>query len=247
MLNNIEEFNRLFHQIIKAAVSQIPTSWEGGIFTIHKKASSLECVLMDNRGLRTLAVGSQLTQLSTEFAHFKRSDNWNNDWLSVTIRFRVVNERGDFNATREFKYAEQTAFDREQTVLPDEFFWRAKTVNYAWQQSPSLLVMEFIMDYSRLRQSMLDQHGSWQVDWNLILNKFCRPNKPMSLGPNPFISDHDVAYEYVQSIVSFNGNCSAVSTLFHDQEKDIKYFFNYELIWDENRWFLVDIKLTFEA
>ncbi|MGB7414577.1 MAG: hypothetical protein WA902_10250, partial [Thermosynechococcaceae cyanobacterium] len=129
---------------------------------------------------------------------------------------------------------------------------QTKDVN--WQQSPSLLVIEFIMDYRVWNDSAVQRihHDNdsaeiakqIQADWQQLIDKFCRPDfmaQPASCQP---VSLHDITREDVVSAETVDGQALIQTRIHSGVEHDLQrteVSFEYELRRDNSRWFLEQV------
>ena len=101
---NLQAFNDAFLQVLKAVVKDTPRGWDGGTLVIQKHKLGVQCELFNPTTGQSIPVNHVIVQLSQQFADFKRSDNWDNDWSKVTIQYSFEDPSVDYTATRKFTY-----------------------------------------------------------------------------------------------------------------------------------------------
>jgi hypothetical protein len=133
---------------------------------------------------------------------------------------------------------------RRTAITGDKHFWRKQTQGNEWQKSASLLVIEFILDYEEFYKKTIDfdLHETKVNNLIKVLNKFCSPHHKHELNYTIFNSNHDINLESIYSVESQSSN-TVVKSLYKDPENSTEIFFDYHLIQENNRWYLVDINI----
>lgn len=254
---------RVFNQLVKEVIQSSPPEWEGGIMTILNERELRRCELTNKSLSETIDVTEKLSSFCQEFPHFKQSLD-SNDWIKCIVPFSI-REDGYDTEGGSFEYPEGFFADEGTDTLADESFWREQTKNDAWKESPSLLVVEFIMDYGLWLKSLSNQPKPQRYTISKDLNeKFCRKGHRIQLNYLDPIHTHNISLEWVngaETIDSYNilvesvdgaetisngernGSSALVDTIFRDNDDSIEKSFDYELIWENDRWFLVRINL----
>jgi hypothetical protein len=254
---------RVFNQFVKEVIQSSPPEWKGGIMTIHNDGELRRCELTSKSLSETIDVTEKLSSFYQEFPHFQQSLD-SNGWIKFTAPFSI-RENGYDTEGGSFEYPEGFFADRGNDTSPDESFWREQTQNNAWKESPSLLVAEFIMDYGLWLKSLANQPEPQQYIVSKDLNeKFCRKGHQIQLNYFDPIHTHNISREWVngaETLDSYNilvesvegaeaissgiknGSSALVDTIFRDSENFIERSFDYELTWENDRWFLVRINL----
>lgn len=237
------EYYRIYTQFIKEVIHSAPQSWAGGIITIYNDGKSPRCEHTNKNRTEKIDVNEKLLTLCKEFPVFKKY-LYSNGWIKATIPYTLGDNSGDFSTKDgSFEYSDGFFAEDSTDTLPDESFWRDQTKNDAWQESPSLLVFEFIMDYGAWYKSSITQIEPQQFILSNDLNeKFCRIGYRIKLNYFDPIHTHDIALEWVNGVGTV-GNNAIASTLFRDHKNAIEKVFDYELVREKSRWFLVSVTL----
>lgn len=112
---------------------------------IERDGLSIACTLQNGHELGSIS--DDLQSLCQQFAVSKPSSDTDISWSKAIINDVLNDGIRNFSAQMNFEYPQKIGMDVASEPMPDESWWRTQTQNLNWQQSPSLLVVEFIMGY----------------------------------------------------------------------------------------------------
>lgn len=247
MNSGLRGYHLLFTNLMREVVKCTPAEWDGGVFTINRNSPGIKCSITNRKTSENATPSQQLLSLCDAYLGFK-SENLRNDWEKATVPYSMGQYPGDFSTDGgSFAYPDDLeSINRLEADLPDEDFWREETKNDAWKQSPSLLVVEFILDYGSVLNMQKSQNFSQLThDSSLlqdIIRKFATSKESLSIDNQYFNYNHKINFESVESAES-QDNKALVNTHLKEENKEINMYFEYMLEFHNNRWFLVDIAL----
>lgn len=247
MNSGLREYHLLFTNLMQEVANCTPAEWDGGVFTINRNSPGIKCSITNRKTSENATLSQQLLSLCDAYLGFKQ-EYLKNDWVKATIPYSMGQYPGDFSTDGgSFEYPDDLeSINRLEVDLLDEDFWREETKNEAWKQSPSLLVIELILDYGSAFNMQRNQDFSQLTSESIfsqdILRKFTSSKKSLSIDNQYFNYNHRINLELVQSAESQN-NKALVITNFQEESEGININFEYMLEFHNNRWFLVDIAI----
>ncbi|NET36815.1 MAG: hypothetical protein F6K19_33105 [Cyanothece sp. SIO1E1] len=249
---NRRKYHALLNQLTTAAIACTPSTWTSGTLIIERDGESISCLLENETASGQAQMSEELRSLCHQFSVFKRSSSSESSWSKAIVNY-VLGDRVDFSVQVHFEYPNNSWAEVESEPLPDESGWRRQTQDFAWQQSPSLLVMEFIMDYRLWNDSAVNRSDRAdfseaarqpiQIDWQKIIDKFCLPgfkSRPLSYNR---VSRHGVAREAICSAETI-ADKALVRTIIQTEiisNGSVETHYEYALQRLNNRWFLTQI------
>lgn len=251
MLEEAKKHYTLCNQLVTEMIACAPSNWTKGALTIERDNQLIACTLQNGNELGPIS--DELRSLCQQFAVSKPSPDTDISWLKATINYFLDDGISNFSAHIDYEYPQEIWTDVASEPMPDESWWRTQTQNLNWQQSPSLLVVEFIMDYrlwndaavrrSKSQDASEETRQFIQADWQHLIDKFCSPGFESQFMTYDAVSRHNVEREAVFSAETV-GNQALVKTRLHDETtpdylSDADY--EYELQWTNGRWFLEQI------
>ncbi|MGF1602270.1 MAG: hypothetical protein ACFCU8_09670 [Thermosynechococcaceae cyanobacterium] len=242
MLEDAHKYNALYIQLITEAIACAPSHWLRGTLIIEREVERVSCRLQHENQSIQAEISDALRSLCEQYAVCKNASGSDPSWLKAVINYYLDDEAVDWSVEGSFEYPDDPLPGVEPEALPNESWWRTQTQNLAWQESPSLLVIEFIMDYrvwndAALRQSQdapfsLETSQSIQAHWQTLLDKFCLP----SLMGRPVlytsISAHDIECEAVFSAETVDDQALVKTRIEDELEGDsqsVEVSYEYEL------------------